>query len=200
MHSERYFCWRRKSDFGIWQELIYLSEKIPIQFNFFRGDSQHPFFARKMSNLFTFISIQLLCCADSMSSIFGKLFWKKSSCHLQLFRKRRKKSASMVNNKDSLLSRASSIDGFLTFFVKGWKVKGRQQGDQIGRIFAHWVTVNLREFLEKYKSSSHFWATFFHSYFWLKNRLGYILGHFFKNSSGRPARQLPFSPRVARVG
>jgi hypothetical protein len=35
------------------------------------------------------------------------------------------------------------------------------QGDQIGRIFASWVIVFLRQFFENYKSSPDFWATFF---------------------------------------
>jgi hypothetical protein len=58
-----------------------------------------------------------------------------------------------------------------------------RQGDQIGRIFVHWATVYFRHFLESYRSSANFGATFskakyVHS-FWRKNGLGYILGYFF---------------------
>jgi hypothetical protein len=61
------------------------------------------------------------------------------------------------------------------------------QGDQIGPIFAHWVTVNFIEFWGNCKSSRHFWATFFHGYgnaliLTKKNCLRYILGHFFKKT------------------
>jgi hypothetical protein len=31
-----------------------------------------------------------------------------------------------------------------------------KQGDQVGRIFAHWVTLYFKQFFENYKSSKHF--------------------------------------------
>jgi hypothetical protein len=37
-----------------------------------------------------------------------------------------------------------------------------QQGDQIGHIFAHLVIVFFEQFIENYKSSPHYTATFFH--------------------------------------
>jgi hypothetical protein len=37
-----------------------------------------------------------------------------------------------------------------------------QQGDQIGLIFARWVIVYFGQWFENYRSSAHFWATFFH--------------------------------------
>jgi hypothetical protein len=39
---------------------------------------------------------------------------------------------------------------------------GQRQGDQIGRIFAHWAFVNFWKFLVNYRSSSYFGATCFH--------------------------------------
>jgi hypothetical protein len=36
------------------------------------------------------------------------------------------------------------------------------QGYQIGPIFAQWVIVYFGHQLENYRSSAHFWATFFH--------------------------------------
>jgi hypothetical protein len=56
------------------------------------------------------------------------------------------------------------------------------QGDQIGRIFAHWVIVYLRQFfLENNRSSPHFGATFFHgevSNLILKEWVGLYFGRF----------------------
>jgi hypothetical protein len=37
----------------------------------------------------------------------------------------------------------------------------RNQGDQIGRIFAHWVVVNDGNFFEYFNGSPKAWATFF---------------------------------------
>jgi hypothetical protein len=37
------------------------------------------------------------------------------------------------------------------------------QGDQIGRIFAHWVTHYIGYFCENYRNSTYIWSTFFHS-------------------------------------
>jgi hypothetical protein len=64
------------------------------------------------------------------------------------------------------------------------------QGDQIGRIFAQWAIVYFGQWFEIYIISANFWATFLcdTSYVLIltKNGLGYILGDFFKNSSGHP--------------
>jgi hypothetical protein len=69
--------------------------------------------------------------------------------------------------------------------------KTRDQSDQIGRIFAHWVIVSYRQFLKIVKVA-HFWSNFSRSLDYAiiltKNRFGYILGDFFTNSSGHPAR------------
>jgi hypothetical protein len=58
----------------------------------------------------------------------------------------------------------------------------------MGRIFDHWAVVYFGQFFENYKSSPNCWSPFFHSkcdnmYI---NGLGYILGDFFKNTSGHP--------------
>jgi hypothetical protein len=70
----------------------------------------------------------------------------------------------------------------------------REQGAQIGRNFAYWVIV---DFFEKYRNncrtSLHFWPTIFHgkSYVLIlaEKGPGYILGDYFKNSSGHPDRE-----------
>jgi hypothetical protein len=36
------------------------------------------------------------------------------------------------------------------------------QGDQIGRILAHWAAVYFGQFFENYRSSPNFWSTIFH--------------------------------------
>jgi hypothetical protein len=36
----------------------------------------------------------------------------------------------------------------------------RNQGDQIGRIFAQWANVYFGQYFEKHKSDPNFWATF----------------------------------------
>jgi hypothetical protein len=60
---------------------------------------------------------------------------------------------------------------------------GRKQGDQIGRIFAHWAIACLGWFTENYKSRPNIGATCLPRCkicisFLQKNGLGYILGHF----------------------
>jgi hypothetical protein len=54
------------------------------------------------------------------------------------------------------------------------------QGDQIGLIFAYWAIVYVHKaFYGNYRSSPHFWATFFPcSVFTSANVLRYILGDF----------------------
>jgi hypothetical protein len=59
-----------------------------------------------------------------------------------------------------------------------------KQGDQIGRIFDRWVTVNFGQYFENYTGNPHFCATFSTvKIFFDKNPLGYSLGDFFQNSS-----------------
>jgi hypothetical protein len=57
------------------------------------------------------------------------------------------------------------------------------QGDQIGRIFAHGAIVKFKQLYVKYRRSSNFGRTFFHRksvvFILTKNGLGYILGDFF---------------------
>jgi hypothetical protein len=73
------------------------------------------------------------------------------------------------------------------------------QGDQIGRIFAYWVTVDSGQFFENYRRRRNFKTTFFRgkSYALVcqKNVLGYILGDFSTKSSGHPALDLKL-PRL----
>jgi hypothetical protein len=73
----------------------------------------------------------------------------------------------------------------------------RPQGDQIGRIFARWVTHYFGYLSENDRNSANNWATFFYSESFLlvftKNGLGYIVSDFFTNASGHPVR-----PRLAR--
>jgi hypothetical protein len=38
------------------------------------------------------------------------------------------------------------------------KIDGSIQGDQIGRIFAHWVTSYFVQLYENYQRNQHFWA------------------------------------------
>jgi hypothetical protein len=66
------------------------------------------------------------------------------------------------------------------------------QGDQIGLIFAQWAIVYFGQvFFFNYRSSQHS-VLFFsrvgieYELIWTKNGLGYILVHFFTNSSGHP--------------
>jgi hypothetical protein len=65
-----------------------------------------------------------------------------------------------------------------------------QQGDQIGRIFDHWLIIHFGQLLENHKSSPHFWATFFYGNGYLLiftiDGLGHVLGDFCSNSSGHP--------------
>jgi hypothetical protein len=70
----------------------------------------------------------------------------------------------------------------------------QRQGDQIRQIFAHWKIVFFGQFFLKNKEV----PTWLLSYFFqqkmcalilTKNGLGYILGDFFTNTSGRPARR-----------
>jgi hypothetical protein len=63
------------------------------------------------------------------------------------------------------------------------------QGDQIRRIFAHWVIVNFGQFFENDRSRTNFRILFPDKSYVLiltKNGLGYILGDFHINSSGHP--------------
>jgi hypothetical protein len=68
------------------------------------------------------------------------------------------------------------------------------QGDQIGRVFAQWEIVYFGQWFKNYRSSAHFWATFFHGTSHVsiltKKMLGYILGDFFTNSSGHPGTNI----------
>jgi hypothetical protein len=65
------------------------------------------------------------------------------------------------------------------------------QGDQIGRIFAQWQFFILGNYFENCLRSPHFCASFSPGIDYVliltKFGLGYILGHFFTNSSGHPA-------------
>jgi hypothetical protein len=76
------------------------------------------------------------------------------------------------------------------FPFKAWP----EQGDQIGRIFAHWAIAFVGQFIENYRSSANSWANFFPStscvLILTKNCLCYTLGDFFKNSSGHPGPKL----------
>jgi hypothetical protein len=64
------------------------------------------------------------------------------------------------------------------------------QGDQIGRIFAHCAIVDFLQFLGNEKVAHIFMLPFptdeVRNLILTKNVLGYILGDFFKNSSGHP--------------
>jgi hypothetical protein len=75
-----------------------------------------------------------------------------------------------------------SLNNYLSILIR--------QGDQIGRIFAHWVTVYFGQLFENYRRGSFFWATFFHDKVFelisSKNVLGHILGDFFTRASGHP--------------
>jgi hypothetical protein len=63
-----------------------------------------------------------------------------------------------------------------------------EQGDQIRRVFINFVIVYTSD-----SFCANFWSTSFSSKncvsILTKNGLGYILGHFFPNSSGRPANE-----------
>jgi hypothetical protein len=65
-----------------------------------------------------------------------------------------------------------------------------EQGDQIGRLFAHWVTHYFGNVGGTYRNSTNNRATFsavkvVHE-FSPQNGLGYILGDIFTNASGHP--------------
>jgi hypothetical protein len=66
----------------------------------------------------------------------------------------------------------------------------KDQGDQIGRIFAYWALVYFGLFFENYISSTNSLATFSkcisYAFILTKSGLGDILGKFFTNSSGHP--------------
>jgi hypothetical protein len=68
----------------------------------------------------------------------------------------------------------------------------RQQGDQIGRFFAYWASVFYGSFFDNCRSSPIFWPLFTTEKVinLTNNVLGYILGHFFTNSSGHTSRKL----------
>jgi hypothetical protein len=72
----------------------------------------------------------------------------------------------------------------------GTAVVGCFQGDQIGRIFAHWFVVLLWLFFGNYRSSTKYCGHFFNSASYVliltRHGLGYILGGIFTNSSGHP--------------
>jgi hypothetical protein len=57
------------------------------------------------------------------------------------------------------------------------------QGDQIGRIFAYWAVVSLRQFYENYRGGANFLGNFSHGTSYVltlaKYGLGCILGDFF---------------------
>jgi hypothetical protein len=69
----------------------------------------------------------------------------------------------------------------------------RQQGDQIGRVFAPWAIVYFGEFLENHRSSQKLRATFFQCKnnvsILTKKSVGLHFGHFFTKSPGHPVRQ-----------
>jgi hypothetical protein len=65
------------------------------------------------------------------------------------------------------------------------------QGDQIGPILAYGRLFIFGQPLDNCKSSSNFFATFFHRTILTKHVLGYILGDFFTNSSGHPEKEFP---------
>jgi hypothetical protein len=62
-------------------------------------------------------------------------------------------------------------------------VLARSQGDQIGRIFAHWVIFFFGQFFENYRSSPNIWATLFNGKSCLiiltKTDLVFIFGQLF---------------------
>jgi hypothetical protein len=63
------------------------------------------------------------------------------------------------------------------------KAQPREQGDQIGRIFAQWVIVYFGQFYKDYRSNPNFWATLslliYYVIFFGKKWLGFGLGDFF---------------------
>jgi hypothetical protein len=71
---------------------------------------------------------------------------------------------------------------------------GDGHGDQIGRIFAHWVTHYYGKFCKTYRSSTIIRATYFHGKRYVlnfrKNGLGYILVDFFIKASGHPGDKM----------
>jgi hypothetical protein len=73
------------------------------------------------------------------------------------------------------------------------------QGDQIGRIFAKWVTVYFFGQIKKIKKCCPLFGLLFHDYGYAliltKNGLGYILDDFFINSSGHSA--FPHTPKIS---
>jgi hypothetical protein len=55
-----------------------------------------------------------------------------------------------------------------------------KQGDQIGRILAHWATVNFGQLFENCRSSQHFWANSFNgSDYFGKKWVGLRVARFF---------------------
>jgi hypothetical protein len=78
-----------------------------------------------------------------------------------------------------------------------------EQGDQIGRIFAHWVIVYLGNFFLTFRSCPHVWGSFLpllrFALFRQKIGLGHILGDFFKNSFGHPVSQLDLAETLSPV-
>jgi hypothetical protein len=70
--------------------------------------------------------------------------------------------------------------------------EGARQGDQIGRIFAHWAIVVFGQFLVNYRSSPHFLLPFSQLRSCInfnKKQVGPHFGRFFENSSGHPVGQ-----------
>jgi hypothetical protein len=66
---------------------------------------------------------------------------------------------------------------------------------RLGEFSPNGVVVYFWQFFLITEAARHFELLFFHdisgAYFLTKNGFGYILGHFFTNSSGHPDRRLP---------
>jgi hypothetical protein len=88
---------------------------------------------------------------------------------------------------------------FRCFYFLPWK-RTRDQGDQIGRIFAYWAIVYFGQFIENYGSSPDFCAPFSHGNCAKLNLEKLVLATFwaifFTNSSGHPARGASFVAEI----
>jgi hypothetical protein len=75
----------------------------------------------------------------------------------------------------------------------GLDCDAKEQGDQIGRIFAYWVIVFFGQLFEKYRSRLIFCATLSHekscALILAEKCVGYILGESFTNLSGHSAKE-----------
>jgi hypothetical protein len=73
------------------------------------------------------------------------------------------------------------------------------QGDQIGRVFAHWVIVYFGQWFGIDKSSARFWATFLMvpvMYCLHKKCVGPHFGRLFHKSILSPFKQMPFKYQI----